>query len=116
MTTLTIEVPENLSHQIQARGISQQRLKQMFIRGLQVFLREEVTNQDKVSSTSTLPIDNDLFALVANYRDVSEQQVQQVYCYPTVSVPASSLDRWVNLIEGYEGDAVADTEALYEDV
>jgi len=36
--------------------------------------------------------------------------------YPTVAVPASSLDRWLNLIpEGYEGDALADTEALYDE-
>jgi hypothetical protein len=38
------------------------------------------------------------------------------YLYPTVLVPASSLDRWLNLIpEGYEGDALADTEALYDE-
>ncbi len=86
-------------------------------RGLQVFRREEATNQDKVVSTSTLPIDNEAFArhMVANLREVSEPKAQ-VYCYPTVSVPASSLDGWVNLIEGYEGDAVTDTEALYEEV
>jgi len=90
MTTLTIELPDNLSHQIHARGISQQSLKEMFIRGLQVFLRE-ATNQDKVSSTSTVPIDNEVFARhkVANHRDVSEPKAQ-VYCYPTVSVPLSS--------------------------
>jgi aspartate/methionine/tyrosine aminotransferase len=39
------------------------------------------------------------------------------YLYPTVPVPASSLRRWVNLLaEGYEGDALADTEALYDEV
>ncbi len=38
------------------------------------------------------------------------------YLYPTISVPASSLDDWVNLLpEGYEGDALADTEALYDE-
>jgi hypothetical protein len=37
--------------------------------------------------------------------------------YPTVPVPASSLDKWVDLLpEGYEGDALADTEALYDEV
>jgi len=39
------------------------------------------------------------------------------YAHPTVTVPASSLDRWLDLIpEGYEGDALADTEALYDEV
>ena len=37
--------------------------------------------------------------------------------YPTVANPISSLDAWVDLLpEGYDGDAVADTEALYDDV
>jgi hypothetical protein len=36
--------------------------------------------------------------------------------YPTVSLPASSLDAWTNLLaEGYEGDALLDTEALYDE-
>ncbi|MFQ6016156.1 MAG: hypothetical protein ACE5NP_12035, partial [Anaerolineae bacterium] len=39
------------------------------------------------------------------------------YIYPTVAVPPSSLDGWLNLVpEGYEGDALADTEALYDEV
>ncbi len=37
--------------------------------------------------------------------------------YPTVPVPASSLDSWLDLLpEGYDGDALADTEALYDEV
>jgi hypothetical protein len=36
--------------------------------------------------------------------------------YPTVPVPASSLDAWMNLLPtGYDGDALADTEALYDE-
>lgn len=47
---------------------------------------------------------------------VSEQK-ERPYTYPTVTVPASSLDGWLNLVpEGYEGDALADTEALYDEV
>jgi hypothetical protein len=31
-------------------------------------------------------------------------------------MPASTLDDWLNLVpEGYEGDALMDTEALYEE-
>jgi prevent-host-death family protein len=37
--------------------------------------------------------------------------------YPTVANPISSLDAWVDLLpEGYDGDALADTEALYDEV
>jgi hypothetical protein len=37
--------------------------------------------------------------------------------YPTVPVPPSSLDAWMNLLPtGYDGDALADTEALYDEV
>lgn len=35
--------------------------------------------------------------------------------YPTVSAPASSLNTWAQLLkEGYEGNALADTEDLYK--
>ena len=37
--------------------------------------------------------------------------------HPTISMPASSLDKWMDLVpQGYEGDALADTEALYDKV
>lgn len=39
------------------------------------------------------------------------------WLYPTVPVPADSLDNWMKLLStGYEGDALADTEALYDEV
>lgn len=42
---------------------------------------------------------------------------QAHFRYPTVPVPAPSLDAWMNLLpEGYEGDALTDTEALYDAV
>ena len=35
--------------------------------------------------------------------------------YPTVTNPASSLKLWLDLVpSGYEGDALKDTEALYD--
>ena len=41
---------------------------------------------------------------------------KQPYLYPTVAVPASSLDNWLNLVPGgYEGDALKDSEALYDE-
>lgn len=38
------------------------------------------------------------------------------YQYPTVSVPASKLLELAGTLSGYEGDALVDTEALYDDV
>jgi hypothetical protein len=48
---------------------------------------------------------------------ISEQQEQPPYRYPTIPVPASTLDAWMNLLlEGYEGDALADSEAVWDEV
>ena len=39
------------------------------------------------------------------------------YLYPTVENPASSLSEWLNVLpDGYEGDALADSEALYDEL
>lgn len=47
----------------------------------------------------------------------SQSEEKTLYLYPTVPVPASTLNNWSGLLdEGYEGDALADTEALYDDV
>jgi hypothetical protein len=36
--------------------------------------------------------------------------------YPTVTLPASSLDAWLDLtVAGYAGDALADTEAVNDE-
>lgn len=48
---------------------------------------------------------------------LTAQEKRAPYLYPTVAAPASTIDAWVNLLpEGYEGDALADSEALYDDV
>lgn len=47
----------------------------------------------------------------------SGSQEPPPYTSPTVALPASSLDDWLDLIpEGYEGDALTDTEALCDEV
>lgn len=41
------------------------------------------------------------------------------WLHPSIPAPAKSLDQWLGLLdgmEGYEGDALADTEALYDEV
>lgn len=45
----------------------------------------------------------------------SVKEEKPPYLFPSVSIPASSLDALTDLLpEGYEGDALADTEALYD--
>ena len=47
---------------------------------------------------------------------VTVQETGAFYEYPTIAAPPSSLDGWMNLVmEGYEGDALVDTEALYDE-
>jgi hypothetical protein len=44
------------------------------------------------------------------------QEEKPTYLHPTVPVPAATFINWLNLLpEGYEGDALADTEALYDE-
>ncbi len=46
----------------------------------------------------------------------SDDEDKPPYLYPSVGVPATSLDGLIGLLsEGYEGDALADTEALYDE-
>ena len=64
--------------------------------------------------------------MVAQLEDRSNQTVSETAVaepprsyrterHPTVANPISSLDAWVDLLpEGYDGDAVTDTEALYD--
>jgi hypothetical protein len=47
----------------------------------------------------------------------SEKSEQTPWLYPTVPVSPESLMKWTELLtSGYEGDALADTEALYDEV
>ena len=39
------------------------------------------------------------------------------HTFPTVCLPATSLDAWLDLVPaGYVGDALTDTEAIYDEV
>ena len=47
---------------------------------------------------------------------VVSEEAAPTYLYHTIENPASSLSAWLNLLpEGYEGDALADSEALYDE-
>lgn len=45
---------------------------------------------------------------------VSEQEGQVPYLHPTVPVPASTLSKLTGIMPPVGGDALADTEALYD--
>ena len=76
----------------------------------------------------TLPQEN--LVLVQRFVEFLREQAQEgqplviaardeapPYRYPTVENPASSLNGWLDLIpDGCGGDALADTEALYDEV
>ncbi len=47
----------------------------------------------------------------------TEKSEDTPWLYPTVPVPPESLMKWTDLLTaGYEGDALADTESLYDEV
>jgi hypothetical protein len=103
MATLSIELPEGLFQQIRTRGISKPRLEQMVNRMVQAYLYDSfAVDSNKVSPTA---LDDKTFA----------QFEQPVYRYPTVPVPASAIDGLIGIMPGIEGDALAETEALYEE-
>ena len=47
---------------------------------------------------------------------VSEKEERPPYLYPTVPLSASVLDGLIGIMPPVEGDALADTEALYDEV
>lgn len=67
MTTLIIELPDELAEQVQGRGISQQRLEKVVISVVKEFLRqldETLPDDNEMSPTATEPIwsDGEAFA------------------------------------------------------
>ena len=73
MTTLTIELPEPLAQQVQAHGISPQRLEEAIIHFVQFYLEESQNAQP--SSTRTDWADGSQFArrVIANNRELFEE-------------------------------------------
>lgn len=47
---------------------------------------------------------------------VTEQEERPPYLYPTVLLPPSALDGLIGIMPPVGGDALADTEALYDEV
>jgi hypothetical protein len=119
MSTLTIELPEILAQQVEQCGLSPQRLQQLFVGWMQSYLQRSdtaVANQTvSPPATTTTTVVEDQKHLTNRLQ--LESTEGKPYRYPTVLMPASSLDVWLNLVpEGYEGDALTDTETLYDEV
>ena len=88
----------------------------------------------KLAQTGILPLLEDLppesLKVVEEFVRFLHEQAQQgnlvvtskspgshpAYLYPTVLVSPSSLSRWLDLApSGYEGDALKDTESVYDE-
>jgi hypothetical protein len=89
----------------------------------------QVTRQDITELLNDLPPES--MAVVKQFVEFLREQTRRgqpvvtavkeqsttPYLYPSVAAPAASLLGWTNLlVEGYGGDALADTEALYDKV
>lgn len=71
METLTLELPQTLAQQVQARGISQQGLNGMFIQMVQLFLKE---SQPEASADSAWPDAAEFtHRLIANNKELFEE-------------------------------------------
>jgi hypothetical protein len=81
MTTLTIELPEPLAQQVQAHGISPQRLEEAIIHFVQIYLEE--SQEAQLSSAGTGLTDGSKFArqVIANNRELFEElaKVDRLY-------------------------------------
>jgi hypothetical protein len=82
MTTLTINLPDDLAEQVQGRGISQQRLENVVIFLVQEFLREfdETLPDNKMPPAVIEPIwtDSQAFArrVITKNRELFEELAQ----------------------------------------
>jgi len=82
MTTLIIELPDDLAEQVQGRGISQQRLEEVVISVVQELLRQldDTLPDNEMSPTSTELIwsDGEAFArrLIDKNRELFEELAQ----------------------------------------
>ncbi len=114
MTTLTIELSETLFQQAQQQGFSTQSLEQMVNHWIQAYFQSRETPVIPATPATLTPEEETKRAIIAG--QIVESCEGKPYRYPSVGMPVSSLDAWMNLITvGYEGDALADTEAVYDE-
>lgn len=88
---------------------------------METTLTSHETRERIIALVQSLPAEN-LPIVEAFIRFVQAQQVAALtqpampWRYPTVAAPAVSLENWLHLLdEGYEGDALADTEAVFDE-
>ncbi|MBE7468505.1 MAG: hypothetical protein HS114_05150 [Anaerolineales bacterium] len=75
MATLTIEVPEDLAQQIEQRGFSSQRLEQMFVNFVQIYLQEFDRQEAQPTVNSSGLLDGATFArqVIGKNRELFEE-------------------------------------------
>lgn len=85
----------------------------------------ELTRKRIETLLQDIPVEN--LAFIEQFVQFMRQQSQSVvviarqegetpYIYPTVPVPASTFSRLAGIIPPVGGDALSDTEALYDDM
>ncbi|OAN48606.1 hypothetical protein A6A03_07480 [Chloroflexus islandicus] len=78
--------------------------------------RERIIALVQTLPAESLPIVEAFVRFVQAQQMASFTQPATPWRYPTVAAPAISLENWLNLLdEGYEGDALADTEAVFDE-
>ncbi|GAB4418052.1 MAG: hypothetical protein Fur0044_13940 [Anaerolineae bacterium] len=75
MAMLTIEVPEDLAQQIEQRGFSSQRLEQMFVNFVQIYLQEFDRQEAQPTVNSSGLLDGATFArqVIGKNRELFEE-------------------------------------------
>ena len=78
----------------------------------------QTTRQDILILLDQLPPDSlPMVETFIRFMQTRPMESPTPWRYPSVPVAANSLDNWMTLLPtGYEGDALADTEALYDEV
>ena len=86
----------------------------------QTAVSEQLMNQKSVNLRQQLQqrvqaLPHSALQAVAQFLKLVEQQNEPQPTAPVVSITAGQAAQWIGLLsDGYEGDAVADSEALYE--
>ena len=110
MASLTLELPDSLMQQVEQRGLSMQRLQTLMGQWVQSYLQKtgEDTPRNREEEWEHKVLPNGVEVWV-------ESLEGKPYRHPTVLVSAASLDGLVGCLPEISGDALADTEVVYED-
>jgi hypothetical protein len=110
MASLTLELPDSLMQQLEQRGLTIHRLQTLVGQWMQSYLQknEEETTKKRESEWEHQVLPNGIEIWI-------EPLEGKPYRYPTIAVSAASLAGLEGCLPGISGDALADTEAVYDD-